>query len=38
MSMVDAFALAENVTEESFRLETRQRYNIPDEEPLIPRR
>ena len=34
MSMVDAFVLAENATDEAFRLETRQRYNI-DEAPLI---
>jgi hypothetical protein len=33
--MVDAFALAENATDEAFRLETRQRYNIADEAPLI---
>ncbi|MGH3696325.1 MAG: DUF6879 family protein [Pseudonocardiaceae bacterium] len=33
--MVDAFALVEKVTEEAFRLESRQRYNVPYEEPLI---
>ncbi len=35
MSMVDVFALCENVTDEALRLETRQRYNVPYEEPLI---
>ncbi len=35
MSMVDVFALCEEVTDEAFRLETRQRYNVPYEEPLI---
>ncbi len=35
MSMVDVFALCEEVTEEAFRLETRQRYNVPYEEPLV---
>lgn len=35
MSMVDVFALCENVTEEAFRLETRQRYNVGYEEPLV---
>jgi len=35
MSMVDVFALCEKVTEEAFRLEARQRYNVPYEEPLI---
>ncbi|MGH3778130.1 MAG: DUF6879 family protein [Pseudonocardiaceae bacterium] len=33
--MVDVFALCEEVTEEAFRLETRQRYNVPYEEPLV---
>ncbi|MGH3903930.1 MAG: DUF6879 family protein [Pseudonocardiaceae bacterium] len=35
MSMVDVFALCETVTEEAFRLETRQRYNVPYEADLI---
>ncbi|MGQ0775323.1 MAG: DUF6879 family protein, partial [Pseudonocardiales bacterium] len=35
VGMVDAFALLEKITEEAFRLETRQRYNVPYEEPLI---
>lgn len=35
MSMVDVFALCEGVTEEAFRLEARQHYNVPYEEPLI---
>ncbi|MGH3834478.1 MAG: DUF6879 family protein [Pseudonocardiaceae bacterium] len=35
MSMVDVFALCEKLTDEAFRLETRQRYNVPYEEPLI---
>jgi len=35
MSMVDVFALCEKVTDEAFRLETRQRYNVPYEESLI---
>lgn len=35
VSMVDVFALCENVTEEAFRLEARQRYNVPYEETLI---
>lgn len=35
MSMVDVFALCEKITEEAFRLEARQRYNVPYEEPLI---
>ncbi|MGH3936580.1 MAG: DUF6879 family protein [Pseudonocardiaceae bacterium] len=33
--MVDVFALCEKVTDEAFRLEVRQRYNVPYEEPLI---
>lgn len=35
MSMVDVFALCEEVTEEAFRLEARQRYNVLYEEPLV---
>jgi hypothetical protein len=35
MSMVNAFALVEKVTREAFRLETRQRYDVPDERPLL---
>lgn len=35
MSMVDASALVERVTQEAFRLETRQRYNVPYEKPLV---
>lgn len=35
MSFADMSALRGNVTEEVFRLETRQRYNVPYEEPLI---
>lgn len=35
MSMVDVFALCEKITEEAFRLEARQRYNVPYEEPLV---
>lgn len=35
MSMVDAFALVEKVNAEAFRLEVRQRYNVPYEKLLI---
>ncbi|MGH3944740.1 MAG: DUF6879 family protein [Pseudonocardiaceae bacterium] len=35
MSFTDMSALRGNVTEDAFRLETRQRYNVPYEEPLI---
>lgn len=35
MSEIDVIALYQGVTEEAFRLEARQRYNVPYEEPLV---
>ena len=35
MSMVDVFELCEKITNEAFRLETRQRYNVSYEVPLV---
>jgi hypothetical protein len=35
MSMVDVFTLCEKITNEAFHLETRQRYKVPYEVPLI---
>ena len=35
MSEIDVIALYQGATEEAFRLEARQRYNVPYEEPLV---